>query len=74
MPTPVPEQAVPEQATVHTAHPDGSATLLRDDGVLLPADADAVRAGGWRMLRPGQRVTVRRDPDGRITGVLRPVR
>ncbi|MBA8926027.1 hypothetical protein BC739_003226 [Kutzneria viridogrisea] len=49
-----------EQATVHTAHPDGSLTLLRDDGVLLDASAEAVRAGGWRAPRAGQRVALHR--------------
>ena len=53
--------------------PDGSATLLRDDGVLLDASADAVAQGGWRSLRPGQRVTLTRDATGTIQGVLRPV-
>jgi cold shock CspA family protein len=62
-----------EQATVSAFHADGSATVLRDDGLLVDADAAAVRAGGWRTLRPGQRVTVRRGDDGRVQVVLRPV-
>lgn len=61
-----------EQATVHTVHPDGSVTLLADDGRLWDAGADAVAAGGWRALRPGQRVTVRRH--GReIVAIVHPV-
>jgi hypothetical protein len=66
------EGGAAEQATVHTVHPDGSVTLLRDDGLLLDADAAAVAAGGWRAPRPGQRVTVRRR-ERDIVAVLRPV-
>jgi cold shock CspA family protein len=62
-----------EQATVSAFHADGSATVLRDDGLLVDVRADAVAAGGWRSLRPGQRVTLRRDAGGSVTGVLRPV-
>ncbi|MDX8035237.1 hypothetical protein SK803_33915 [Lentzea sp. BCCO 10_0856] len=61
------------QATVSTFNSDGSATVLRDDGVLLDVSATAVTAGGWRMLRPGQRVTLERNPDGVITAVRMPV-
>jgi hypothetical protein len=60
-----------EQATVHTVHPDGSATVLRDDGLLVEVPAAAVVAGGWRVPRPGQRVTLRRD-EGSVTGMLPP--
>jgi hypothetical protein len=49
-----------EQATVHTAHADGSVTVLKDDGLLVDVPAAAVSAGGWRAPRPGQRVTLRR--------------
>ena len=61
------------QATVSTFNSDGSAVVLRDDGVLVDVSAEAVTAGGWRMLRPGQRVTLERSPDGVITAVLMPV-
>jgi cold shock CspA family protein len=61
------------QATVSTFNSDGSAVVLRDDGVLLDVSAEAVTAGGWRMLRPGQRVTLQRSPDGVITAVRMPV-
>ena len=54
-------------------HPDGSATVLRDDGVLLDVTAEAVAEGGWRSLRAGQRVTLVRDAAGAVRGVLRPV-
>jgi hypothetical protein len=60
-----------EQATVHTVHPDGSVTLLRDDGLLVDASTRAVRAGGWRAPRPGQRVTLLRR-DGVIAEVRAP--
>ncbi|MBB5805423.1 cold shock CspA family protein [Saccharothrix ecbatanensis] len=62
-----------EQATVSAHHADGSATVLRDDGVLVDVSADAVAAGGWRSLRAGQRVTLVRDAAGHVRGVLRPV-
>ncbi|MCC8245760.1 hypothetical protein [Saccharothrix luteola] len=65
--------AKPEQATVSAHHPDGSATVLRDDGVLVDVSAEAVAEGGWRSLRPGQRVTLVRDAAGAVRGVLRPV-
>ncbi len=72
MPEEQPKHAA-EQATVAAHHPDGSATVLRDDGVLVDVPADAVAAGGWRVLRPGQRVTLDRAPDGTITTLRRPV-
>ncbi|MGM1065376.1 hypothetical protein [Saccharothrix sp. Mg75] len=62
-----------EQATVSAHHPDGSATVLRDDGVLVDVPAAAVAEGGWRSLRPGQRVTLVRDGSGAVRGLLRPV-
>jgi hypothetical protein len=62
-----------EQATVSAHHPDGSATVLRDDGVLVDVSAEAVAEGGWRALRAGQRVTLVRDADGGVRGVVRPV-
>lgn len=54
-------------------HPDGSATVLRDDGLLVDVPAAAVAEGGWRTLRPGQRVTLDRDPDGTVRAARRPV-
>ncbi|WP_433264214.1 hypothetical protein ACQPZF_34410 [Actinosynnema sp. CS-041913] len=62
-----------EQATVSAHHPDGSATVLRDDGVLVEVPAAAVAEGGWRTLRPGQRVTLDRAPDGTVRAARRPV-
>ncbi|MEU4803543.1 hypothetical protein [Actinosynnema sp. NPDC023587] len=69
----MPEEQATEQATVSAHHDDGSATVLRDDGVLVDAPATAVAAGGWRSLRPGQRVTLVRDGAGAVTAVRRPV-
>ncbi len=54
------DRAVTEQATVHTMHADGSAIVLKDDGLLVDVPAAAVKAGGWRAPRPGQRVTLHR--------------
>ncbi|GAA3461720.1 hypothetical protein ACFFSW_16140 [Saccharothrix longispora] len=62
-----------EQATVSAHHPDGSATVLRDDGVLVDVPVAAVAEGGWRVLRPGQRVALVRDGSGAVRGLLRPV-
>jgi hypothetical protein len=52
-------------------HEDDSVSLLGDDGMLLNASAAAVAVGGWRALRPGQRVSLRRQA-GTITAVLAP--
>jgi hypothetical protein len=66
-----PDDRAAEQATVHSVHEDDSVSLLGDDGMLLNASAAAVAAGGWRALRPGQRVSLRRQV-GKITAVLPP--
>jgi hypothetical protein len=51
------------QATVRTYDPrTRSGTVLLDDGVELPFDADAFDAGGLRLVRLGQRVNL--DLDG----------
>jgi 2-phospho-L-lactate guanylyltransferase len=53
------------QATVRTFAPDTrSGTVLLDDGLELPYDADAFEAGGMRLLRLGQRVRVRVTGEG----------
>lgn len=47
------------QATVRRFEADTrSGTVLLDDGVELPYDADAFDAGGIRLLRVGQRVRI----------------
>jgi 2-phospho-L-lactate guanylyltransferase len=57
------------QATVHTFSPvTRSGTLLLDDGTPVPFDATAFVAGGFRLLRLGQRVLISVE-DGRITHV-----
>jgi cold shock CspA family protein len=58
------------QATVYRYHPDsGAGSVLTDDGVVLPFDADALRVSGLRHLRPGQRLNVELGEAGRITGL-----
>lgn len=45
----------------------GDGSVLTDEGVVLPFDVEAVVRGGFRHLRPGQRLTVERDEqDGTI--------
>jgi 2-phospho-L-lactate guanylyltransferase len=47
------------QATVRTFSPaTRSGTLLLDDGTPVPFDAAAFEAGGFRLLRSGQRVRI----------------
>jgi len=55
-----------EQATVQEHRSNGSVTVVRNDGVAIEVPANAVTAGGWRTLRPGQRVTIHRAPNGAI--------
>lgn len=57
------------QATVRTFSPaTRSGTLLLDDGTQFPFDAAAFVAGGFRLLRSGQRVRISVE-DNRITRV-----
>lgn len=57
------------QATVATFDPHtGCGTVLRDNGVEIPFDGEAFRAGGMRHLRPGQRVALA-IADGRVTAI-----
>lgn len=61
------------QATVRSFDPRSrSGTVLLDDGVELPYDAEAFDAGGVRLLRSGQRVRIetREGPAGRTVGFL----
>jgi 2-phospho-L-lactate/phosphoenolpyruvate guanylyltransferase len=54
------------QATVRTFDPlTNSGSVLRDDGVELPFDADAFATSGLRLLRLGQRVRIATDASGR---------
>jgi cold shock CspA family protein len=47
------------QATVHRFEPaTGTGSVLTDDGLVLPFDAEAFAASTLRHLRTGQRVSV----------------
>ena len=57
------------QGSVHTFDPGtGGGSVLLDDGVEVPFPPEAFAVSGLRLLRPGQRVSLERDPDG---GVVR---
>lgn len=59
-----------EQATVDsTSTVDDGVVLARADGTRVRASADAVARGGWRFLRPGQRVVVVTDTSGHVVSV-----
>jgi 2-phospho-L-lactate guanylyltransferase len=62
--------AGPMQATVRTFDPEtrGGSVLL-DDGTEMAYDAQAFNAGSLRFARPGQRVALRVDSEGRITAL-----
>ncbi|MBO0774555.1 MAG: hypothetical protein J2P35_24150 [Actinobacteria bacterium] len=71
---PDPAAALPagqvRQATVRSFDPDRRAgSLLADDGSVLEFGAGAFGASGLRLLRPGQRVTIRLAPGGVITAL-----
>ena len=58
------------QATVRIFDPATRAgSVLLDDGTEMAYDAQAFNAGGLRFARPGQRVALRVDPEGRITAL-----
>ncbi len=68
----------PMQATVHRFDvTTGSGSMIRDDGVVLPFDADAFDRSGLRHLRVGQRLDVETAPSGAIIalrlGTIAPV-
>jgi len=44
-------------------------SVLLDDGTLVPFPADAFALSGLRLLRPGQRVRLDRDPTGMVVRV-----
>lgn len=55
------------QATVHRYDDQTrSGSVLQDDGLEVPFDAEVFDASGLRLLRPGQRLTVEVE-DGRVT-------
>jgi 2-phospho-L-lactate/phosphoenolpyruvate guanylyltransferase len=58
------------QATVRIFDPaTRSGSVLLDDGTELAYDGAAFDAGGLRFARPGQRVALRVDGEGRITAL-----
>ncbi|RZU49818.1 cold shock CspA family protein [Krasilnikovia cinnamomea] len=61
------------QGTVATFDPQThTGTLLLDDGTELAFGAEAFARSGLRLLRLGQRLSVRRDASGGVTGVQLP--
>ena len=58
------------QATVRSFDPAaGSGSVFLDDGTVVAFGPEAFAGSGLRLLRPGQRVAIRRDPGGAITGL-----
>lgn len=57
-----------EQATVYEFS-QGSGSVVFDDGTGADFDEAAFVASGLRFLRPGQRVRLSRDTQGRISEV-----
>jgi hypothetical protein len=57
------------QATVETFDPAGDVVVILDDGASMRAPADAARAGGFRMLRSGQRVALTLNDDGQVVAI-----
>jgi cold shock CspA family protein len=61
------------QATVRSFDPaTGSGSVFLDDGTVCAFGAEAFAASGLRLLRAGQRVSIRRDQDGAITALRLP--
>ena len=57
------------QASVHEFDSaTGAGSVLLDDGVRLPFDADAFERSGLRHLRVGQRLSIDTD-DGRVVAL-----
>jgi 2-phospho-L-lactate guanylyltransferase len=44
-------------------------SVLLDDGTRVPFPAEAFAVSGLRLLRPGQRVRLDRDPTGTVVRV-----
>ena len=58
------------QATVRSFDPAaGSGSVFLDDGTVVAFGPAAFAGSGLRLLRPGQRVAIRCDPSGAITGL-----
>lgn len=59
------------QGSVHTYEPaTGAGSVLLDDGLEVGFSAEAFEAGGLRLLRVGQRVSLDRAEDGTVTRVF----
>lgn len=59
------------QATVESWDSDSGAVVCLDDGTRVRCPAEAIAAGGWRLLRSGQRVTLVVEGDLRSGGAVR---
>ena len=58
------------QATVRSFDPvAGSGSVFLDDGTVAGFGSAAFAGSGLRLLRPGQRVAIRCDSGGAITGL-----
>jgi cold shock CspA family protein len=58
------------QATVRNFDPAaGSGSVFLDDGTVVAFGLAAFAGSGLRLLRPGQRVAIRCDASGAITGL-----
>lgn len=58
------------QATVRSYDPASrSGSVFTDDGTVLTFDAAALAGSGLRLLRPGQRVSLRRSSGGAIAAL-----
>ncbi len=58
------------QATVRSFDPAaGSGSVFLDDGTVVEFGPAAFAGSGLRLLRPGQRVAIRCDHGGAITGL-----
>jgi 2-phospho-L-lactate guanylyltransferase len=58
------------QGTVRGFDPSrGSGSVLFDDGTVCEFGPEVFAASGLRLLRRGQRVTIRRGPSGAITAL-----
>lgn len=59
------------QGTVHTFDPDtGAGSVLLDDGEEVSFPPEAFAVSGLRLVRPGQRVSLTRRPDGTVERVF----
>jgi hypothetical protein len=61
------------QATVESWDAAVGAVVCLDDGTRLTCSPDAVAAGGWRLLRSGQRVALAIAGDPHADGIVRAV-